>query len=112
MEEIGRSQMTLTSHSETELSGTITVSEGDTQILTTIPFDKGWIITVDGEEIQYEKALDALITFELEEGEHTIEMKYLPDSFVRGSLISVLGICAFVLWESGEYISRKKRRNI
>lgn len=109
MEVLSQSQFNVTSHTESALSGTINVKEGQNQIFTSIPYDEGWKITVDGERVEIYEALDALITFDLETGEHKIEMEYMPDSFVNGVLISLCGVSAFVLLESAQYVIRNKK---
>jgi uncharacterized membrane protein YfhO len=78
--------------------GTYTTSNENTTVLTTLPYDEGWKIYVDGKEIEYTKALDALIAFEMEGvGEHTLEMKYAPKTFTLGLTVSVLSLILFVL---------------
>ena len=57
-----------------------------------------WKIFIDGEEIEIYKALDALIAFDIEgSGEHTIEMRYIPDIYVTGMKISICGISVFII---------------
>ena len=80
------------------LSGTITTTQSSTMILTTMTYDEGWKVFIDGEEIEIYKALDALIAFDIEGlGEHTIEMRYMPDIYVTGMKISICGISVFII---------------
>lgn len=109
MAALSSNQLNVTDYTDSSISGSIVISGGNTQVFTSVPYDRGWRITADGKEIEYGKALDALITFSLEEGEHTIEMRYRPDCVTNGALISALGVSAFVLVESGEYIVRRKK---
>lgn len=87
----------LTSWTDSKLEGTIICKDSGV-MMTTIPYDKGWKILVDGEEQTAEKVLDAFIGVELTPGEHTISMKYFPGGLMTGagitavSLVIVLGL--------------------
>lgn len=80
------------------LTGKITTTESAQTIFTTIPYDEGWTVLVDGERVPYEKSLNALISFEISDaGEHTLEFVYRPDALVLGITVSVASIAIFVL---------------
>ena len=79
---------TLTSWTDSTLEGTITCKDSGV-MMTTIPYDKGWKIFVDGEEQTAEKVLDAFIGVDLTPGEHTISMKYFPEGLMPGAWITV-----------------------
>ena len=67
-------------------------------ILTTIPYDEGWKVYVDGERVETVEAINALISFEIDSaGEHTIRFKYSPDSFVMGLVITLCASALFIL---------------
>ena len=90
-------QMTVTSFEENRIEGFADVKADSTNMLTTIPYDEGWHIVVDGEEIEYTKALGSLIMFELDEGKHEIEMYYMSKSFFIGNIISLSGVIIFAI---------------
>ncbi|MCI6502041.1 MAG: YfhO family protein [Clostridia bacterium] len=76
-------------YSEDHLTGTLRTLTNDQTILTTIPYDEGWIVKVDGKKVDYYKTFDSLITFDIgEEGSHSVEFLYRPKCFVYGMLIS------------------------
>ena len=79
------------------VKGTIDLPEGQELIFTTIPYDEGWKVYVDGEKVETVKALDSLLAVPSTAGYHEIEFVYRPDCAVYGGLISVIGILAFVL---------------
>ena len=80
------------------MTGTITTAEQDQMILTTIPYDKGWNVTVDGKPVEIYETLDALVAFDIEEaGEHSIELRYMPKIYKVSFAISVTGLVLFVL---------------
>ena len=94
------------------LTGTIRTDKNSTMILTTIAYDKGWQIYVDGEQVETYQVLDALIAFNIDEaGEHTLEMKYMPSIYSLGMKISVAGIAVFIVICVVEAVLKKLRRN-
>lgn len=90
-------QMQVTSFEEDRVTGFADVKRDSTNMLTTIPYDEGWHIIVDGKEIEYTKALGSLIMFELDEGKHEIEMYYMSQSFYIGNIISLAGVIIFAV---------------
>lgn len=61
-------------------------------LLTTIPYESGWRVTVDGKSSDYFAGAGAFICIELPEGAHTVELSYTPTGFYRGIALSVGGI--------------------
>ncbi|MBE6755037.1 MAG: hypothetical protein E7555_01050 [Ruminococcaceae bacterium] len=79
---------------DTEIKGTVTAKESGI-LYTSIPYDTGWKITVDGKEIDKEEVLslgEALIGIHLSSGTHTVEFKYTPQGFVIGLGLTTAGI--------------------
>ncbi len=75
--------------SDTHLKGDITVKE-DGLFCTVLPYTEGWTLYVDGEETEKVPVFDgAYIGAYLSEGTHTVELKYSPELFLPGILISV-----------------------
>ena len=98
----------------TSLAGNIHVNQSGL-MYTSIPYDEGWEITVDGEKIEPEKIANAFIGIPLSEGEHRIEMKYCPEGFVIGLILTCGAGILFVLLyiiEKGKRPEPKKRGNI
>ena len=80
------------------ITGELLTNTDNQTILTTIPYDEGWIIKVDGKEIEYYKTLDSLITFDIEsQGEHEIEFVYRSKAFVLGMICTVSSILLFAV---------------
>lgn len=81
--------------SDSRLTGSLS-SENDGQLIfTTIPYDEGWQIFVDGERAELLKTCDALIAFRVDAGDHRIVMKYRPSAFTAGLIITLcsLALC-------------------
>lgn len=97
------SQFEIENYTEDHFKGKIDIKEGHEVVLTTIPYDKGWKVYVDGETVETYEALDALMAFDAGVGEHTLEMRYLPNEFVAGASCTAffsvvfLALCGFDL---------------
>ena len=81
----------LTSWKDTKLSGTITTEKGGV-MMTSIPYDPGWKIFVDGVETDITEVKDTFLGVELTPGTHTIELRFMPQGLVLGGLITVLSL--------------------
>ncbi len=99
---LGESQWNITDYSDGYFEGDITVDE-DCVMFTSIPYDSGWDIYVDGVKTEAVKIGDALIGVNLTAGTHTVEMKYHTDGFGIGIVLSLLAVIILVLW----YFRRK-----
>ncbi len=83
-------------YNDDDIKGTITTLSDNRTILTTIPYDKGWEVYVDGEKVETSEALNALISFEIDDaGEHDIRFLYRPATFKLGIAISAISIACF-----------------
>ena len=74
------------------ISGTINVSR-DGWFNFTIPYDENFTITVDGEEVKYQKTDIAFIGFPIKAGEHTVELTYNAPLKREGSLVTKVSLC-------------------
>ena len=96
----------VTEYDDTYVKGNITAKE-DGVMYTSIIYDKGWKAYVDGEEVEISSVKGALLTVPVSEGEHTIELKYTPEGFVSGWLIT---ICSIVILVCCALYDHKKRK--
>ena len=71
----------------THISGTLSLKEAGRLILS-VPYEEGWTVQIDGENAEPEQFGDALMAFDLEAGEHTIQMHYVPEGRNIGILVS------------------------
>lgn len=81
--------------SESNIGGSVTVPEGDDVMFTTIPYDEGWQIYVDGKRVAIDKTLGGLIAFDITPGEHTLKFVYRSDYMVYGFVFTLIGAAAF-----------------
>ena len=74
------------------IEGTIDVNSDNTYLFTTIEYEKGMRIFVDDKEVKPDILLDSLIGLDLEKGSHKIYISYVPNGFIKGLIISFVGI--------------------
>ncbi len=99
-------------HSEKDdrIYGSINVPEGDEAVFTTIPYDDGWKVYVDGEEVEKKAVLnESLIAFDITPGEHELVFEYRPDCVKYGLIFTFTGIAIFVVLCVAEYVCGKRR---
>ena len=79
------------------LPGTITTGKDSQLIMTTIAYDAGWQVTVDGKRVDTTEVLEGVVAFTIDNaGEHTVVMKYRPKAFTLGLTVTILSILLFV----------------
>lgn len=79
------------------LEGYISVPQGQELVFTTIPYDAGWNVYVDGKKVETKTALGALLAFETTAGEHEIKMNYMPKIYLVGMASTAVGFILFAL---------------
>lgn len=101
----------LTKHEDTYVEGTCTAEEGQ-YLFTTIPYEEGWIINVNGREVKPELSMETLMTIPLDAGENTVTMKFSPNYFRLGIIITIGGVLLLALVIFVEYKNGKLLRRL
>ena len=108
-EDLSSNVISDTEYRDGYIKGTINVSNEKNLLYTSIPYDEGWSVTVDGKKVDYLNILNGLIGIELDEGEHIIEFKYRVSGLIIGSIISILGLISFLGYGLKGSFTRKRR---
>ncbi len=74
---------------------TSNLNEGE-MVLTTIPYENGWEVTIDGVKAEVSDYQGALIAVNPGSGVHTIELNFTPPGLKIGAIVSVIGILGLV----------------
>ena len=110
MEKLSEDQLTVTSYSSNGLKGNI-ICHRDETLLFSIPYDEGFTVMVDGVKTESKALEGAFLSVPLSEGEHSVEISYIPPGFVKGLYLSLAGILlAAVSVTFGTLIRRKKAK--
>ena len=107
---LAEGNLEITKHSDKYIKGTIKIDEYEELLFTSIPYDEGWHVLCDGKEVPITMTADCLLGAEIPHGEHTIELKYMPDCFVQGNIIAISGTTLFVLIIIVDSIIKKSRK--
>lgn len=89
-----------------KLSGNIKL-DNDSVLFTSIPYEKGWKVYVDGKRVSYEKIVNEFVGIKLSKGNHKIKMVYYPHHLITGVIITIISIIGLI---SYEIIVRRKRK--
>lgn len=105
---LSKNTLKLEEFKNTHFSGTVTADE-DCLLFTSIPYDKGWHITLDGKPVDEKDVIaidDAYISIPLTKGVHTVEFDFFPQGLKAGAAVSAVSICVFTAY----LIFDKKRK--
>ena len=113
IENLAKTNLVTTEKStDDNIFGSITTYENNKTIMTTIPYDAGWKVYVDGKQVEtYSIYGDSLMAFDIDNaGEHEIEFRYMPKIYVVGGIISGISTVLF----AGIWIleSRKSKKEV
>ncbi len=92
-------QMLVEEFEDTHIKGRVT-AKSDCLLYTSIPYDKGWTIIVDGEELSEDKIVQfggGLLAAKLEKGNHDIEFVFHARGFKAGVIISAFTALILIL---------------
>ena len=93
---LNKNPLYLSKISDSYLSGNVHAVE-NTTLFTSIPYDEGWSVYVDGKKAEKIKLLDAFIGLKLEKGQHEIEFKYVSSGIIEGAIISAASLALLLL---------------
>ena len=94
-------------HSETKLSFTVEAVGGQ-ELYTSIPYERGWIATVDGKEVETYRTENGMLGLELTAGTHDVNLRFCPDYFIYSAIVSAASLILFVLIIVTHRILKKK----
>lgn len=69
-------------------------AKGSRALITTIPYEDGWTVKVDGKAVEAVPYQDAFVSFPVDAGHHLVEMHFTPPGLYPGVALSIVGIIA------------------
>lgn len=85
---------------DSNIEGTINASYSGV-MMTSIPYDQGWQVYIDGKPVDSYAISNSLLAFDLPQGAHTVQMRYWPRGLTVGLILSGLSlilVVVLVLW--------------
>lgn len=95
MANLSKNQMKVNSHSQSSLEGEIN-SDKNGIIMTSLAYNKGFTVYVDGKKVDIYSISDTLLAFDISKGYHTIEIKYVSYGFKLGVIVSLLSVLLLI----------------
>ena len=95
--------VTLSNFEEDKINGTISGNKGT--IYTSIPYDEGWNVYIDGVKTDTFPIGNSLLGFDVAEGEHDIILEYTIPYFKTGIGISIISLFIII----GYVVLKKKK---
>lgn len=89
--------MEVSHHKGGKLSGKITLDKQQ-RVITSIPYDSGWTVRIDGKKADTTKFADTFLAVEAEAGEHTITFSYTSPGFGMGMVILIIAVFGAVVY--------------
>lgn len=101
--------MSVEEYKDGYVRGNVIATETKSILFTSIPYDEGWKVKVDGQSVEPIAVLEnAFMAVELEPGYHELEFEYQAPGVRSGSIISGLSI---VIYISAIIFDRRKNKN-
>ncbi len=97
IEKLRKNQWNITDSDDGYFKGDITVDK-DCTMFTSIPYNEGWAVYVDGQKTDAIKIGDAMLGVPIKAGSHVVEMKYHTNGFPLGITMTIIGAIILVLW--------------
>ncbi len=96
MDVISANPLTVTALEGNRVTGTVT-SSLDGTMMTSIPYDAGWTVRVDGTVVETFAIGEGLLGFDVAAGKHTVELVYYPRGLWVGLGISSVALLVLLL---------------
>ena len=81
-------------------------AEKDSFLTSTIPYDEGWHVYIDGDEVETYRNVDTYLSFDVAAGQHEIELRYWPPYLTLGIVVTVLSaLSVFAVF----FVQRRRR---
>lgn len=101
----------ITTFEETFIEGRINVTNENSLLYTSIPYDKSWQVTIDGQPVAEEDIIsiaDALLCVRINPGVHTVSLRYEPQGLKLGTALTIIGILIVLLLVALWLINKKR----
>lgn len=90
-------EMKFTSFKDGYVAGKVTIDKNQ-NLVTTIPYSKGWQAKVDGKPVKINRTLSVFIGLKMKPGTHQITLKYRTPGVLVGAILSIIGIISLIVF--------------
>lgn len=93
--ELAQYTLKVTAHGNGMIEGTVSGTPGRKLVLS-LPYMDGYSVYVDGIKTAYARYNPAMISVDIQEGEHNIRISYLPPGLAAGCVIGILSLAVSI----------------
>ena len=101
---ISKNQLNVVLNKNNYIKATIN-SDIDGTLLTSIIYDNGWNVKIDGKKVEKQAIAKDLLAVDISKGNHTVEFTFIPSGFYAGLALTFLGLAWFII----DKIKNKKK---
>ncbi len=106
-----QSPLQIENFSDAYIRGNIEMAK-DGVLYTSVPYDGGWHVVVDGEYREIVPLKEAVMTLPLTAGYHELTFYYLPPGFESGLMVSLFSVNLFIGLLAFMVLYDRKRRSV
>lgn len=112
LEVLAEQHLTNVTYDSTHVQGKLALTKAGRLILS-IPYEKGWTVLLNGEEVEPELFGGSLMAFDLEPGEYELSMHYVPAGSCAGAIVTAFSVVIFAgIMLYGGRLRKKREREI
>lgn len=93
---LAQNQLNVTYHTDTDIRGTINADDNGI-LFTSIPYEEGWKIYIDGKRVQTTKLIDTFLGAKIQDGQHEVRLLFRPDYLYISAAISFAGVLLLIV---------------
>ncbi|ANZ99197.1 hypothetical protein BFC22_03350 [Carnobacterium divergens] len=98
-DQLKKKRWMITDWKDNHIRATVDIKDNDNLLYMSIPYDKNWVVKVDGKKIKADRVLDDFMGISLSKGSHQIELSFIPKGFLFGSVISLMSLISLLSLE-------------
>lgn len=107
-EKLQKNSLHVEKYNSNTIVGTADVSD-EGHLFFSIPYDKNWTVTIDGEVVETKKAMQAFLSVPIKPGKHQIQLVYRPMHMNYAFTVSLVSVL-FIFLATGLASAIRKRR--
>ena len=73
-------------------------SQKEASLFFTLPYDKGWSATLNGQPVQIDRAQEGFMKVDVPAGQGRVVLTFVPQGFWTGLFASIAGVVLFLLY--------------
>lgn len=111
---LSKHRVNISEFKDTYIKGNVTAPM-DCLIYTSIPYNSGWSVYVDGKEVDKENIValaDSLLAIKVTKGEHEIEFSYSVPGFAGGLIITMFTALPVLVFVIFNMLLKKKKKKL